>query len=45
MLSYNEQYNIVAGIFVSFNSKTDKRTLAVSHGKKKRDDMKRMSTI
>ena len=40
MLSYNDQYNILAGVYVSFNSKIDKRTLSVSHKKKKRDSMK-----
>jgi len=42
MLSYNEQYNIMGGVYFAFNSKSTKakRTLSVSHGKQKRDKMK-----
>jgi hypothetical protein len=41
MLSYNDQYNILAGIYFTFtNGKSNKRTLSVNHGKAKRDKMK-----
>jgi len=42
MLSYNDQYNIMAGIYFTFNSKSKnkKRTLSVQHGTAKRDKMR-----
>ena len=41
MLSYSQQYDLVAGIYFAFsNKKANKRTLSVSHGKEKRDNMK-----
>ena len=41
MLSYNDQYNILAGIWTVFHNKNPKkRSLSVSHGKAKRDKMK-----
>jgi len=42
MLGYNEQYNIMAGVYFAFStkSKNAKRTLSVSHGKAKREKMK-----
>jgi len=41
VLSYNEQYDILAGIWTVFHNKNPKkRVLSVSHGKAKRDKMK-----
>lgn len=41
MLGYQEQYNILAGIYFTFrNKKANKRQLSVSHGKAKRDKAK-----
>jgi len=43
MLSYNDQYNILAGIWTVFHNKNPKkRALSVSHGKAKRDKMKKI---
>jgi hypothetical protein len=39
-LSYNEQYNIATGIHMAFSNKKSARILSVSHGQKKRDQMK-----
>jgi len=41
MLSFNDQYNIMGGIYFTFNNKKqNKRSLSVSHSQKKRDNMK-----
>jgi len=42
-ISYNEQYNLCAGIYFAFSNKNaNKRILSVSHGKAKRDKIKLM---
>jgi len=37
MIGYNDQYNILAGVFFTFKNKKAKKTLKVSHGNKKRE--------
>ena len=41
MISFNEQYDIFAGVLYAFKSKTDKRTLHVSHKAKKREEVQK----
>ncbi|MHB8097972.1 MAG: hypothetical protein ACYDD5_00070 [Sulfuricurvum sp.] len=44
-LSYNELYNISAGIFMAFTNKTDKRILTVNHPKSKRDNLEKIFPV
>ena len=40
MLTYNQQYNILNGIFLTFKNNSSKRLLTVNHTDNKRDKMK-----
>lgn len=43
MLNFNTQYDVISGIYFCFsNKKANKRSLSVSHGKAKRDKMKKI---
>lgn len=41
-MTYDEQYDIYHGIFMTFDKNSKKKTMAVRHGQKKRDEVKAM---